>query len=158
MGIFPHTMSATQLVFDFVFEQSQKMFKTVGDMDSSHHSTITRETRAVEMIKLAISLAIKIDDSYDDDDEEILSESSYEEMSESSDEEMPGLVSDEGSMADTPQDAEMAESEDDGEMMDTAESSGRSPVPAPLPNGTLTGASPHSEGIPDRSRIEGSGC
>ncbi len=142
-----HTMSATQLVFDFVFKQSQKMFKSVNKMDPTHHSTLARESRAVEMMQMARDLAVYIDDEMP----ELVSESDddYE------DEEMSDAESIEEN---GPQDAEMAESGDEDEEMDTAVS-GRSPVPAPLPDGSqITGASPHSEAVPDRSRIEGGGC
>ena len=145
-----HTMSATQLVFDFVFKQSQKMFKSVNKMDPTHHSTLTRESRAVEMMQMARDLAIYIDDEMPDVESE--SDDDYED-----DEEMSDSESIEENV---PQDAEMPDlvSESDDEEMDTAVS-GRSPVPAPLPDGSqITGASPHSEAVPDRSRIEGGGC
>lgn len=149
-----HTMSATQLVFDFVFKQSQKMFKSVNKMDPTHHSTLARESKAVEMMQMARDLAVYIDDEMP----ELVSESDDDyEDEEETDEEMSDAESIEENV---PQDAEMPDlvSESDDEEMDTAVS-GRSPVPAPLPDGSqITGASPHSEAVPDRSRLEGGGC
>jgi len=147
-----HTMSATQLVFDFVFKQSQKMFKSVNKMDPTHHSTIARETKAVEMMQMARDLAVYIDDEMP----ELVSESDDDyEDEEETDEEMSDAESIEENV---PQDAEMAESDNEDEEMDTAVS-GRSPVPAPLPDGSqITGASPHTAGIQDRSHVEGAGC
>jgi len=147
-----HTMSATQLVFDFVFKQSQKMFKSVNKMDPTHHSTLARETKAVEMMQMARDLAVYIDDEMP----ELVSESDDDyEDEEETDEEMSDAESIEENV---PQDAEMAGSGDEDEEMDTAVS-GRSPVPAPLPDGSqITGASPHTAGIQDRSHVEGAGC
>ena len=147
-----HTMSATQLVFDFVFKQSQKMFKSVNKMDPTHHSTLARETKAVEMMQMARDLAVYIDDEMP----ELVSESDDDyEDEEETDEEMSDAESIEEN---GPQDAEMAESDNEDDEMDTAVS-GRSPVPAPLPDGSqITGASPHTAGVPDRSRLEGGGC
>ena len=147
-----HTMSATQLVFDFVFKQSQKMFKSVNKMDPTHHSTLARETKAVEMMQMARDLAVYIDDEMP----ELVSESDDDyEDEEETDEEMSDAESIEENV---PQDAEMAESDNEDDEMDTAVS-GRSPVPAPLPDGSqITGASPHTAGVLDRSRLEGGGC
>lgn len=145
-------MSATQLVFDFVFKQSQKMFKAVGKMDPTHHSTISREAKAVEMMQMARDLAVYIDDEMPD----LMSESDddYEGEGEDEDEEMSDAESIEENV---PQDAEMVESDDDDEE-DTATST-HSPVPASLPNGShITGASPHTASVPDRAHTEGSGC
>lgn len=144
-----HTMSATQLVFDFVFKQSQKMFKSVNKMDPTHHSTLARESKAVEMMQMARDLAVYIDDDYEDEEE---TDDDYEDEEEMSDAE--------SIEENVPQDAEMPDlvSESDDEEMDTAVS-GRSPVPAPLPDGSqITGASPHSEAVPDRSGPEGGVC
>ena len=151
----PHTMSATQLVFDFVFKQSQKMFKSVNKMDPTHHSTLTREARAVDMMQMARDLAVYIDDEMPDDESE--SDDDYEDEEE--DEEDEEMSDAESTAENGPQDAEMPDlmSESDDEM-DTA-ASGRSPVPAPLPDGSqITGASPHTESIPDRTAVEGGGC
>ena len=147
-----HTMSAPQLVFDFVFKQSQKMFKSVNKMDPTHHSAIARETKAVEMMHMARDLAVYIDDEMP----ELVSESDDDyEDEEETDEEMSDAESIEEN---GPQDAEIAESDDEDDEMDTA-ISGRSPVPAPLPDGSqITGASPHTESIPDRTTAEGGGC
>ena len=134
------TMSATQLVFDFVFSQSKKMFKTVGKMDPTHQSTISREAKAVEMMNMARDLAVYIDemDEIDDfeDEEEEEAETDSDDPMEQVEESQYAAVSQGGG-------------DSDEEMQDTADSgTTRSPVPAALPSGAnITGASPHEEAL-----------